>query len=361
MDISRLADLLKNKASSALEDYSQLADAYPNLKNFAGALVGNVERNVPTQAELQNPEAMAQWSQSVALNAPMGLTFAGKMAKNAPLDKFKEAEKIINEEYPAFLSRIPIGSEAWHNINKIIHEKTGIHYGADMKPRFEINDSEALFTPNKWDAPYANAPEVLKSQIKNSLKHDDLFENYPDIANYDVLLNPNIKSLGEWRNRVDFLGSKIDPHMQINYSMPDTVSMNRNYLQKLNDPEHPYFWKNQAREDIESGLSPREAIKDWRNELNKINNSISELISGKIPDYKKNIFLHELQHGIQEKEGFAQGGSAKNLDYKNLAGEAEARAVEKRANYTPEQRMKIYPLENYDVPISRLITIMRGQ
>ena len=60
MDISRLADLLKNKASSALEDYSQLADAYPNLKNFAGALVGNVERNVPTQAELQNPEAMQQ-------------------------------------------------------------------------------------------------------------------------------------------------------------------------------------------------------------------------------------------------------------------------------------------------------------
>ena len=60
MDISRLADFLKNKASSALEDYSQLADAYPNLKNFAGALVGNVERNVPTQAELQNPEAMQQ-------------------------------------------------------------------------------------------------------------------------------------------------------------------------------------------------------------------------------------------------------------------------------------------------------------
>lgn len=60
MDISRLADLLKNKASSAAEDYSQLANAYPNLKNFAGALVGNIERNVPTQAELENPEAMQQ-------------------------------------------------------------------------------------------------------------------------------------------------------------------------------------------------------------------------------------------------------------------------------------------------------------
>lgn len=82
MDISRLADLLKNKASSALEDYSQLADAYPNLKNFAGALVGNVERNVPTQADFQSPQAMSQWSQSAALNAPMGLV---NKAVNNPL------------------------------------------------------------------------------------------------------------------------------------------------------------------------------------------------------------------------------------------------------------------------------------
>lgn len=60
MDISRLADLLKNKASSAVEDYSQLANAYPNLKKFAGSLVGNIERNVPTQAELENPNYMQQ-------------------------------------------------------------------------------------------------------------------------------------------------------------------------------------------------------------------------------------------------------------------------------------------------------------
>ena len=60
MDISRLADLLKNKASSAVEDYSQLANAYPNLKKFAGSLVGNIERNVPTQAELENPDYMQQ-------------------------------------------------------------------------------------------------------------------------------------------------------------------------------------------------------------------------------------------------------------------------------------------------------------
>ena len=69
MDISRLADLLRNKASSAAEDYSQLANAYPNLKNFAGALVGNIERNVPTQADLENPEAMQQ--RAIGYMSPM--------------------------------------------------------------------------------------------------------------------------------------------------------------------------------------------------------------------------------------------------------------------------------------------------
>ena len=98
MDISRLADLLKNKASSALEDYSQLADAYPNLKNFAGALVGNVERNVPTQAELQNPEAMQQ--RALGYMSPMAGAIKG-ISKNLNADliqKYLKEGRLSPEE-----------------------------------------------------------------------------------------------------------------------------------------------------------------------------------------------------------------------------------------------------------------------
>ena len=86
MDISRLADLLKNKASSAAEDYSQLANAYPNLKNFAGALVGNIERNVPTQAELENPEVMQQ--RAIGYMSPMA--GAIKVSHGSPHGPFTE-------------------------------------------------------------------------------------------------------------------------------------------------------------------------------------------------------------------------------------------------------------------------------
>lgn len=48
-----------------------------------------------------------------------------------------------------------------------------------------------------------------------------------------------------------------------------------------------------------------------------------------------------------------------NLDpeqaYTRLAGEAEARAVQKRMNLTPEQRRAKFPEESYDVPIDQLL------
>ena len=125
----------------------------------------------------------------------------------------------------------------------------------------------------------------------------------------------------------------------------------------------------------------------------------------------KSVMLHELQHAIQNREGFAEGGSpdflsveaANNVlnkfnndfgglpqviknkaemapdEYKNwaikmyseqlptgmqglkydqyqrLAGEAEARLVQTRMNLTPEQRRARPPWEDLDVPEDELI------
>lgn len=41
--------------------------------------------------------------------------------------------------------------------------------------------------------------------------------------------------------------------------------------------------------------------------------------------------------------------------YQRLGGEAEARAVQKRLDYTPEQRANTFPLDDYDVPLGDLI------
>ena len=132
----------------------------------------------------------------------------------------------------------------------------------------------------------------------------------------------------------------------------------------------------------------------------------SALNNGGIKTADKSTALHELQHAIQQREGFASGGSPSNelalamqkagadeirdtmnkMDlgelpydydiysklmrektriltetpdpsaaYQRLAGEAEARNVEKRMDWTPEQRRATPPWASLDVPEDELI------
>jgi hypothetical protein len=67
--------------------------------------------------------------------------------------------------------------------------------------------------------------------------------------------------------------------------------------------------------------------------------------------------LHEIQHGIQQREGMGLGGKLEaGLDeYRRLAGEAEARAVQARMGLTAKQRRELFPLDSYDIPAASLI------
>lgn len=67
--------------------------------------------------------------------------------------------------------------------------------------------------------------------------------------------------------------------------------------------------------------------------------------------------LHEAQHAVQVREGFAPGGNpaADPSLYNKIAGEVEARAVQARRDLTPEQRRERPPWLDYDVPESQQI------
>lgn len=70
------------------------------------------------------------------------------------------------------------------------------------------------------------------------------------------------------------------------------------------------------------------------------------------------ILLHEVQHLIQEIEGFAKGGSPKLLGrsrYHRLAGEVEARNICYRHFLTDEERSRKLRTETQDVPDKKQI------
>lgn len=102
-----------------------------------------------------------------------------------------------------------------------------------------------------------------------------------------------------------------------------------------------------------------------------------------------NVVLHEVQHGVQNIEGFARGGTptqavgtsaykklVEGLDtsplkeseagkrlldrladhtYRKFAGEAEARAVQARQHLDPADARNLIPTESYDVGLDQLI------
>lgn len=73
---------------------------------------------------------------------------------------------------------------------------------------------------------------------------------------------------------------------------------------------------------------------------------------------------HELQHAVQNQEGWQSGGTETMFrdlpdlsafeQYRRMASEAEARAAASRRTMTPEQRRAIFPEESYDIPLGQL-------
>ncbi len=125
--------------------------------------------------------------------------------------------------------------------------------------------------------------------------------------------------------------------------------------EKLQHPDvqdaYPEMW-DRLQQSIRRADKPKGRLEDG--------NTI--FAEGPTGEARRSVALHELQHAIQEREGFAPGASisASNFDeYRRAAGEAEARAVQARMNMTAAERAKSFPLDSYDVPPDQLIVRRR--
>lgn len=227
---------------------------------------------------------------------------------------------------------------------RVIWSETGWFKGADGKWRFEIDDSEALFNPSV----------IMGRTLENALAMG------PDSMNY----GSTVGGMLQHRKLQDAYGTGI---------VPNTFVRKKNTM---------------------LGDGPRGMYDD---------NAIT-LFAPAPATEAKSTTLHELQHAIQSREGFAAGGSPATTDdpavkkqvakiiemlsdrfvaaqkagdkqlahetfndmywlesptglgaYKRLAGEAEARAVQHRMHMTPAQRRATFPFDSYDVPPDQLI------
>lgn len=254
--------------------------------------------------------AARQFAKGASAANELGI-FGGKMAKNAPLDDLAKAEAMEKAgAYP---------DEVW--------EQTGWARGADGEWRFEIDDSMATVRDVEQLAP-----------LDKNLWHPQAFEQYPDTRSIDSFVGYSPSMRGEF--------GRSDAGEGLNAFAPNTADQTSVALHEL---QHAL----QKRENFArgGGMSPEFPIADYNRISARINDMIQEA-GGNLKNAPPAVqaeaeALRELQRNI------AKGGSS--TLYRHLAGEVEARNVQKRMNMTAKERREMPPVFTEDVPRSQQI------
>lgn len=189
-----------------------------------------------------------------------------------------------------------------------IWAKTGNWKAPDGKWRQEIPDNKAEFRAN-FDASAASKANDYKSGLEAAIggmyRHDPLYQAYPDLLTTDRM---TISKLADW--------------------LPDSANSGE-YKRTFGGKGYL-----ELRNKTEQGALDTAA--------------------------------HELQHGVQYREGFPAGATESQFrdipngltafeQYRRQMGEAEARAAAARRMLTPEQRRQLFPEDSYDMPIADLL------
>lgn len=252
-------------------------------------------------------------SSPVAGVAPSGSAgmFAGRLAKTADHAALAKAEKMAAEGLPR--------EQIWQD--------TGWFQGKDGKWRFEIDDSGA-----KWAGPTEDA--AVFSSLRDVMPHHQFEEAYPKSG--DVLVNGAKGSRAAWFDPW--------PAITIGGAVPNKGSSLLHEMQHL----------VQEKENFARGSNPNLYVDDAGQ------SAVAELMARATKGMDP--FTPEAQA--------ARDAVWKTIDanrdalgiptalYRMNAGEAEARAVQKRADLTPDERRSRAPWLDYDIPESQ--QIVRG-
>jgi len=258
-------------------------------------------------------------------------TFIGENAKTFDHEALKKAKEMRKE----YVSRDKIWKE------------TGSYLASDGKWRQEISDKGMGITfkdrSGRVLPDYERANLIQNrgqpnkkttmplNKLGNVLEHDALLEAYPDLKpiNFYNTATTATRGTGENSDR---------------YSVPTSRA---SYS----------YWP----------VSPTKAVEDiYLQDLTDYDKERFGLQRNSMYSSKESLMLHELQHAVQKREGFTNGGEpSSDTDsaydkYLRIHGEAEARNTARRMNFTDQQRRSTPPWETLDIP-ERELTDKKGK
>ena len=246
---------------------------------------------------------------------------------------------------------------------RVIWEQTGTWKGPEGQLRQEISDKASKITEDVYNQISAN--KQFKGPMSQALRHEELYKAYPQSAGIPTTMFADIAPSGN----MSYGRNDTFQTPQITVGGPSTMDQRSVALHEL---QHAI----QQREGFARGGSPNAfkpndvfstkaledaAIIDKTMKANNFNqleakNRFKQLFNRE-PEPGAFAALERIGTG---KELDAARDAARLADkpfesYRRLAGEAEARATQKRRNMTTEERRAKFPVESYDVPINQLI------
>ena len=273
----------------------------------------------------------------------------------ANLDKAEEATKRLDNLAVA-RDMETAGKDA-----KTIKLATGWERGADGKWRYEIDDAvinqNAMFNHRDDGVSITLLGELLTGGelLKAYPQLDDMVVVYQELPLGTLGGYSPANKLGMPANIVlsdMFLSRRENPEWRAEVERMEQEPIIKAWSDAM--MAEPYDYN--AYESAEQAFKASPLWEEYNNLL---------MGKGKYPRLIKGIggreaLLHEVQHAIQDIEGFAMGGNTKGEDYNRLAGEVEARNVEKRANMTTQERLASLAEETEDVAREDQIILREG-
>jgi hypothetical protein len=283
-----------------------------------------------------------------ALSMPMIATFAGRAAKTADLPALERAEKMAAS-----------GAD-----RRAVWDETGWFKGPDGQWRFEIDDSGARFNSD-----IVGERTYGSGSYSDAVSHPELYKAYPDLGNIDTrveimpqrggsYLRPESREHLGLFDIAEEIGAKGQPSRHSKDGILDPL---------LHEGQHAI----QAREGFAGGgnmsvgreLSAEPVMGDIQALQDYIQNTRRAVRSaGEIGPFERSQLemIADAEKELAALQSRVSGRPKTAFEaYERIAGEVEARNVETRRAFSPDQRRARPPWETQDVPDD--MQIIRGR
>lgn len=209
-------------------------------------------------------------------------------------------------------------------------------------------------------------PPLSGNYANLAFEHPELYNAYPDMER--IIISQGLNK-GEGNFGAYMPSKQSAGYLQVHKAALDKNTKGIPEWGGKSTSLHELQHAIQDREGFGSGGSPEEMQQNLLNEryqlntqLASLNDKMSELAKADkmSPDAKAAYDMlmeqrMQLVPRVQQLQDNAYIGAESFNQYKNLLGEAEARAAQARMNMTPQERLAKFPFDSYDVPRQDLI------